>query len=541
MTNPLRTLINIPNDKGVHVKSAGAKGDKYVYKYTKFYRNQDGNPRNKATVIGKLDVETGRMIPNSNYYEMFNVTPELPEHPELSVWSYGYTYLVQKACKDLGLLACLQETFGDKTDEIVALAAYIIREGNAMDGIEDFQVRHFIPGVHKALTSQSCSRFFESITQQQTNTFFKKWVQTILKDDAICYGLTSVSSYSKNIPDVENGYNRDHEDLPQFNIGMFCCEKSKLPIYYNRYNGSLTDKTNLPHVLANAKSVGIDHVKLILDGGFMSEDCFKNLNNLCSTFTIGVPSFLDISKKMIEEYRNSINRYVNKLDIQEDIFCIQKPTSIYGVSGKLMLFFDLSNSTKLCQELSERITQLSKELSDLKRCPVSKLKRYEKYFVITKHTSDSGFDFNVDNDVVDQLRMKKGFFLLFSTDMTATAEDSLYFYRDKDSAEKLFDQMKVDMGCGRIRTHTEDTTAGKVFVIFIALAIRAYMLGKLKSYLAKNSTSLQRTLSKLENIFVIHSNGWSRFSKALTKQQKEILESFNATNDVVTSLDSCIR
>jgi hypothetical protein len=310
MTNPAKVLIDVPTDKGVHVKSAGEKGEKYVYKHTHYYRNKDGKPRNKSKLIGKIDVESGKIIPNDNYYDIFNVTPEFQE---LSVWWYGYTYIVQKACKDMGLMDCLLHAFGNQSNEIVAIAAFMIHEGNAMDGIDDFQERNLIQGLSKSLSSQSCSKLFGSISSQQTNTFFNQLVKIALKNDTVCYDVTSVSSYSKNITDVEYGYNRDGEHLPQFNIGMFCCETSKLPLYYNRYNGSLTDKTNLSHVLANAGSVGIKNVKLVLDGGFMSADCYQSLNEAATAFTIGVPASLDISKDMINKYINDITSYANKI------------------------------------------------------------------------------------------------------------------------------------------------------------------------------------------------------------------------------------
>ncbi len=51
-------LVPIPNDKGIHVKSAGAKKEKYVYKYVRYFRNSDGKPRNKAKSIGKLSAES---------------------------------------------------------------------------------------------------------------------------------------------------------------------------------------------------------------------------------------------------------------------------------------------------------------------------------------------------------------------------------------------------------------------------------------------------------------------------------------------------
>lgn len=537
MANLSKELVDIPTDKGVHIKIAGAKGEKYVYRYTKYFRNADGNPRNKAKLIGRYDVGTGKMIPNANYYEMFNISPNAGD---ILLWGYGYTYLAQKCCCDMGLWNCLYSAFGEMTDEIVATATYMIREGNAMDGIDDWQERNLIAGLHKNLTSQNCSKLFEAIKPKELHTFFTKWVHTAMNGDSVCYDVTSISSYSKMITDVEYGYNRDGEDLPQFNIGMFCDEMSKLPLYYNRYNGSLTDKTNLSYVLANAKSVGIKDVNLVLDGGFISPECFKSLYEICKSFTIGIPASLDIAKEMITKQGFEVEQYANKLPGQE-IYCIQQPTVIHGVSGKLMLYFDPQNSAQLRREFSERIERLSAELSSLKRYPESQLSRYTKLFKITKHKDDNGFDFCINCDVVDELRHNKGFFLLFSTDILAKPEDLLYYYRAKDADEKLFDQIKVDMQGGRVRTHNEKTTNGKMFVTFVALAIRAYILHKLEKYIAINSTSLKKVFNKLENILVVSGTTGCRFTKALTKQQKDILDPFQATDSITKSLEFCLR
>ena len=97
------STVDIPNDEGVHIKSAGAKGEKYVYKYVKYFRNAEGKPRNKAKAIGKLDVDSGKMFPNNNYFDLYNIDPALPD---IDVWDYGYTYLVLKVCRDMGLHNC---------------------------------------------------------------------------------------------------------------------------------------------------------------------------------------------------------------------------------------------------------------------------------------------------------------------------------------------------------------------------------------------------------------------------------------------------
>ena len=99
-----------------------------------------------------------------------------------------------------------------------------------------------------------------------------EWVAVGRTREIVCHDVTSVSSYSRTMTDVECGYNRDGEDLPQFNIGLFCDQSSKRALYFNRYYGSLTDKTNLPYVLENAgTTVGLKDIKFVVDGGFSAK------------------------------------------------------------------------------------------------------------------------------------------------------------------------------------------------------------------------------------------------------------------------------
>jgi transposase len=332
------------------------------------------------------------------------------------------------------------------------MAAYIIRMGNAMDGIDDWQIRNYFPDCERTLNSQLTSRIFSTLSFEACNTFFKSWVKHSLTNGTVCYDVTSISSYSQEMVSVERGYNRDGDDLSQFNLGMFCDEMTKSPLCYNRYSGSLTDKTNLSRVLANAKSVGIKRVKMVLDGGFWSEEALTNLNELCEAFSVGMPTKLKESETAITALGQNITRYSNELN-NHHTYCAAKETTIYGISGRILVYFDAQNHVTQCKDLSELIERLNGELSKLKRCPKSKLSRYEPYFKLTKHEKDAGFDYVVDIDKVDALRKNKGFFLIFSTDKTSSAEDILDYYRAKDADEKIFAQIKVDMDGNRVRTH----------------------------------------------------------------------------------------
>ena len=528
-----KNLVDIPDDEGVHVKTAGAKSEKYVYKHVAYFRNAEGKPRNKSKAIGKLDISTGKMFPNDAYFELYNIDPSLPVG---AVWDYGYSYLVLKICRDMGLFDCLSCAFGiPRTMDIIAMASYIIREGNAMDGIDDWLERNYFPDYNRVLTSQSTSKIFAALTAGQINDFFVEWVKLAMGAGTVCYDVTSISSYATQMASVERGYNRDGENLAQFNIGMFCDEGTKTPLYYNRYNGSLTDKTNLSYVLANAKAVGINRIKLVVDGGFSGTECFNSLQNLCDSFIIGLPAHLKESQNILESHGDNIATYSNEINVPYT-YCVSTDAVVGGVAGKAMLYFDSQNHIHLCNELSELINRLKAELATLKRYPKSKLKRYEPYFIITKHEKGSGFDYCVDATKVDNLRKRKGYFLIFTTDMTATPEDTLYHYRAKDVIEKLFAQIKCDMDGNRARTHNEQTTDGKVFVTFIACIIRTYLLSKLTQYLTDHSTSLKKAFSQLSNITIISSPNGLRFTKALSKKQRLILKPFDADKSILDSL-----
>ena len=61
--------------------------------------------------------------------------------------------------------------------------------------------------------------------------------------------ITSISSYSRENELVEYGYSRDHEDLPQINLGLIVDSGSHLPLHYHVHDGDIHDVTTLKQVL----------------------------------------------------------------------------------------------------------------------------------------------------------------------------------------------------------------------------------------------------------------------------------------------------
>ena len=89
------------------------------------------------------------------------------------------------------------------------------------------------------------------------------------------------------------------------------------------------------------------------------------------------------------------------------------------------------NVTGLCSPEENYMVDITNKLKQIK------VMIDNAYFKLTKHEHDCGFDYEIDVDKVERARKSKGCFMIFSTDEQATPEDILYYYREKDVAEKM--------------------------------------------------------------------------------------------------------
>lgn len=103
-------------------------GDKVYIQYTvEAYRNKKGQPTSKRVSIGKLDPESGLMIPNNRYYELFNQQPKIVSQPSIvrSVGSYG---VFRGVSTSLGLDKIVKKVFKERAEAIMSIAHYMFCE-----------------------------------------------------------------------------------------------------------------------------------------------------------------------------------------------------------------------------------------------------------------------------------------------------------------------------------------------------------------------------------------------------------------------------
>ena len=274
----------------------------YLYESHSF-RDDKGRPRNRKVKIGKIDRNTGSARYTEEYIDRMREagTPvELPlvdgleEHVSKaldSLKTYGLFYFLKMAAEKIKLIKILQQTFPAYWEEIFMLCAYLIVSDKPLMYMEDWIGEHESYAVGK-MGSQRLSELLGAFGQKERNDFFKAWCAQNISDEYMAVDITSISSYSRLIPECERGYNRDGEDLDHINFCLLFGERTQLPIYQTVYSGSIGDQATLKATLAEVTAVsGGKKLVLVADKGFYS---VKNVEMMIekykgSEFLLAVP------------------------------------------------------------------------------------------------------------------------------------------------------------------------------------------------------------------------------------------------------------
>ena len=201
---------------------------------------------------------------------------------------------------------------------------------------------------------------------------------------------------------------------------------------------------------------------------------------------------------------------------------------------KVHIFFDSDKQNLDEKELYARVSRLSKELekmSSAKRVT----KRFTDFFAVGEEKS--GISFEIDNDKIDARLKRAGYFVFLTTDLSCSPEELIRIYRGKDVIEKNFDQLKNGLEFRRLRTHINKTTEGKVFVGFIALILRSYLLNIMRTHVESKKTTFNKVLMELKKIKTVTMTDMQKILIPLTKTQKTILEALAIPpNDLINSV-----
>ena len=155
-------------------------GITYVYESTSYWDREKQQPRSKRKLIGRLNPETGEVVPTDGRGKRRNrQSPDNPvkKGPVPVVHTerlfYGATYLFDQIGAKTGVAADLKACFPTTYKQILSIAYYLILEDqNPLFRFWKWSKLHRHP-YGKDIPSQRSTEIFQSITEEAKMRFFR--------------------------------------------------------------------------------------------------------------------------------------------------------------------------------------------------------------------------------------------------------------------------------------------------------------------------------------------------------------------------------
>ena len=517
----------------------------YVYIDKPYWNAEKQHASHKREYIGTYDGT--RFIPNKKYhqleaeYQKSNTSSKTGPSPvDVCVRQfYGATYLLDCISEVTGIRMDLLRCFGSIGDEILSMAYYLVlEEGQPMYRFRKWGITHRHP-FGEDIPSQRSSEIFGMVTESLKMDYFKRQAKRHGVNEYLAFDTTSISSYSQLIKQSKYGKNKEGDSLPQINLALLYGEESRLPVYYRKLAGNISDVKMIENLIKDVDFLNLEKLKLVMDRGFYSE---KNINDLMKhhhKFLIGVKTSLTIVSRRLDKIRDDFVTRFNynsetKLYIQsfteEWNYTEEHPRTGETISEKrrvyLHYYYNDQKATDDKDRFNHMLDRLENNLCEGKMDPEDAA-LYQKYFVINE-TPVRGVRYSFKEDAIRKAEKNYGYFVLMSNGIKDPVE-ALKIYRNKDLIEKSFGNLKERLDMRRMSVASEENFEGKLFVQFVALQLLSYIKKQMDDNgLFKNYT-MQSLLDELDIIEYYQHPGKAHHLSEITEKQRKLYEIMQAS------------
>jgi len=515
-------------------------GVTYAYENEPYWDKEKQQSRARRVPLGKVDHATGEIIATREYKKKDKgVAHDVPGPGPTPMTQYrrsfyGATYLLDRIGEVTGVEADIKACFPGTWRQMLSIAYFLIlEESNALSRFPHWQRLHIHPHGDD-IPSQRSSELFQSISEEERMTFFRKQGRRRIESEYWAFDITTISSYSATLKQVKNGVNKEHDRLPQINLALLFGEESGLPFYYRKLPGNVTDVKTVKQLVHEFSVMGYRKVSVVLDRGFYSKANIDSLFKTRQKFVIGVKLSLKYVSEVLDEERGNLKKW-SRLQAQFGAYGICRtieweyeqdhPYKGYSLTERrrayLLLFYNPEKAAKDLVESNEYVTGLYNDLTE-GNLKDYRAKDYEKYFHV-RETPKRGRKVLAIEEAIDGRSRNHGYFALLSNEVSDPYE-ALSLYRSKEIVEKAFGNLKERLNFRRMQVSSELSLNGKLFVEFVALIYLSYVKKGMLDAGLFDKWTLQGLLDELDTIELFEAPGHGRVLGEVTDKQSKLYE-----------------
>lgn len=500
----------------------------YVYSVHSYWDKEKKRPSNKQVCLGRLDEATGEIIPSQRKRKIAERAAAAPGITAQTL-VVGPDFLLERLADLNGLKPLLRKCFPEQCDAILSLVYFVVQKGLPLAHCETWSAGHLHP-FGEVMSSQRVSELLLQLKEDERQHFLSLWLTKQLEDDYLCYDITSVSSYAEGNEYLRRGYNRDGEALPQINLAMLFGQKHRLPAYYRRMPGNITDVATLKTTVKSLDFLGVEKLHLVLDRGFYSESNIDELFRMRHHFTLATPAGRKWVEKIIDEYYEGIASPENYLELDdEEALYVKTKLHYWGDSGRrcyLHVYYNAHQAAAEFDRFTRELLKYKEELVSGKQIKAHE-EFYERYFTI-KETPKRGLKVSFNDDAIQKNRKRyAGFFCIMSSKIKDPLQ-ALNIYRGKDVVENCFDDLKNHLDMKRLRVHSSRAMDSRIFLQFLALIFISQIRNTIREDRILKNLTVRELMEEMETLVQIrYSNRYGQLITETTPIQRLIIAAFD--------------
>jgi len=512
-------------------------GIEYWYEETPYYDKEKKQIRHTSKYLGRnIDGQPVRMRSAPDEVKAKTKTKKKTAAIKSS-FDYGPIFVLQSIMKELNLDHHLEVLLPPSEVSMVrALAFNRIIRPTAMKNVESWYegTSLALESPQIDLASQRVSELLGRLGESNIpDMFMSQLIEGTGTKSTLIYDITSRSSYSQLINLIEYGYNRDGEPLPQINLSLIMDKDKGIPVMYDIFPGSISDVSTLSGTLKKIKAHGIQNYVAVMDRGFFSLSNLQELMREKISFIMAAKLQLDDLKQLMTEAQKDIDdtKYLQKFK-KEPIFAKPITYNIGSIEVKGYVYYDPKLEQTEKRTLLSRLYDIREELLKVRLNKNSnsyavfkdKVQGFGNFF--DYHVIDNRFDVEIKQNAVAQRMNKMGKYILFYSGDFDWLK-CLSLYREREEIEKSFKALKNEIDLLPLNTHSEKTTRGFIFIVFLSLIIRTRLMNMMREAKLLDKYSVELLLLQLEKLRKITLADGQIFVTEMTKKQREILQALS--------------
>ncbi len=507
----------------------------YVYSNRHYWNKEKGQTRHIRQTIGKRLTKDGEIIYNNKYKAEH--AAEAVQNREISKTQLlGEVLVLDQAVKDLGIRKHLVKAFGKSTaDYILGIAQYTICTEKAMSWCGDWaegRCRKI-----EGMASQSVSSLLSSLSGDKMRTFYRLWMEANhCKRGYFCFDSTNIKGYNTETnPLVEYGYTHGHIRLPQTNLAILSRQDTLVPIFSLIYNGSKHDSKTLEELLRELNKLDLKNICLTLDKGYYSENNIELIISNGNKFIMPIPKRVNWQYPIIDELKDALYSLSSCMEVEDgkgEIRSIQCATKLIKRKGHrfyVHVVYDAAKRAKAETGFIALLAQCKRELEE-NRCIQEHERIYKDFFTVKDTPKRGRRVLEKTQSIAEFQKSYAGYWCLLTNQKKDRAE--IYqAYQGRNVSEMFFDDTKNELNGDSITCKTLAAYKGKMFVLFIALAILVRVKANLKEAKKRNMIvrnrlkTYKQLLFRMSTMAKVSSTGkYKPIYSNPTKLQEEIIK-----------------